>query len=80
MERDSWRGAWLGNSAVIDALTVQLEKQSATAWQGMSELFTHLRKEGDNLKALDLSNKLVDGCKTLPTSWQKWKMSLPCLL
>lgn len=61
VERDSWRGSWLGNSAVIDALTVQLEKQSATAWQGVSELLTQLRKGGDKLKALDLSNKSVPG-------------------
>lgn len=66
-QSDSWEDAGLdqqcwGNSAVIDALNCAAGE---TEWYSLAgnvwTVLTRLRKEGDKLKALDLSNKSVAG-------------------
>lgn len=57
-----WNQWCWGNSAVIDAFNCAAGE---TEWYSLAgnvwTVFTHLRKEGDKLKALDLSNKSVAG-------------------
>lgn len=57
-----WNQWCWGNSAVIDAFNCAAGE---TEWYSLAgnvwTVFTHLRQEGDKLKALDLSNKSVAG-------------------